>query len=268
MEQNKNETTPKTMVFDLDGTMYRGVKPIEAGIRAINYLHDHNIPYLFLTNNSMRTPEENAQYMLDMGYSHIEPRHFFNSSMASAAYVKKYFPQKNKAWYVGANGLKQALLEEGFEITDQNPDFVFVGLDKNANYQNYSKALDLLLNGAKLIGTNYDRILAKPEGFEVGNGAVVHLLEFASSQESPKIGKPDWPILEAALHKANLKKEDIVLIGDNLETDIALGYNNQVQTVLVQTGVHHEEDISKFQIYPDHVVKSLDDLDFIGISKR
>ncbi len=262
------QNVPKTMVFDLDGTMYRGTMPIEAGIRAINFLHDHNIPYLFLTNNSMRTPQENTDHMLKMGYQHIRPEHFFNSSMASAAYVKKHYPNQNKAWFVGADGLRQALLDEGFEITDDHPDFVFVGLDKQADYATYSKALGLLLNGAKLIGTNYDRILAKPEGFEVGNGAIVHMFEFASSQESPKIGKPDAPILEAALHKANLKKEDVVLIGDNLETDIALGYNNQVQTVLVQTGVHHEEDIPKFQIYPDHVVKSLDDLDFLSISKR
>ena len=77
------------------------------------------------------------------------------------------------------------MTEEGFRITDQDPDFVFVGLNKEATYAEYSKALTFLLQGAKLIGTNQDRILAKPDGFEIGNGSVVAMFEYASNQKSP-----------------------------------------------------------------------------------
>lgn len=258
----------KTMLFDLDGTMYRGPEPIEAGIRAVNFCYEHGIPYLFVTNNSMRTPEENARHMLDMGYHHVLPKHFVNSAMAAAAYGAAIDPAKRKAWYVGQNGILQALQKEGFEITDDHPDYVFIGLDKTADYKTYSKALSMLLDGAMLIGTNHDRILAKPGGFEVGNGSVVALFEYAIGKESPKIGKPALPILETALKKAGIEKEDAVIIGDNLETDVALGYNNQVQTLFVQSGVHTQDDIERLKIYPDQTVRSLDDVDFLRLSGK
>lgn len=229
----------KTVLFDLDGTMYRGPQPIEAGIRAVDFCFEHGIPYLFLTNNSMRTPEENTKHMENMGYHHVQPEHFVNSAMAAAGYAASLDPNKRKAWYIGMNGMKEALLDEGFEITEDQPDYVFIGLDKTADYVKYSKALAFLLNGAKLIGTNHDRILAKPGGFEVGNGSVVALFEYATATPSPRIGKPDRPILDYALKKAGISKDDAVLVGDNLETDVALGYNNKVQTVFVQLSLIH-----------------------------
>ena len=86
------------------------------------------------------------------------------------------------------------------------PDFVFVGLDKLADYRRYSDALSQLLSGAKLIGTNSDRIIATSEGFDVGNGSIVVMLEYASSQQSPRIGKPYAPILDLALEAAAAEK--------------------------------------------------------------
>lgn len=255
----------KTIIFDLDGTMYRGPQPIMEGIEAVRYCQKHDIPYIFMTNNSMRTREENVEHMEKMGYSGIHPEQFYNSAMASAAYARANYPG-NKAWYVGRNGMKQALLDEGFEITDDQPDFVFVGLDKEAGYQTYSKALSMILNGAQLIGTNKDRILAKPGGFEVGNGSVVALFEYAADAKSPDIGKPARPILDLCLNHYGLKPDEVVLIGDNLETDIALGYNNQVETVFVQSGVHHEEDIDRLQVYPDHIVRDLSELDLSNLT--
>lgn len=266
---NTNEASArprrKTMMFDLDGTMYRGTQPIEAGIRVIEFCRAHEIPYLFLTNNSMRTPQENADHMNRMGYTDIRAEDFVNSAMAAARYVK-HLNQGNRAWMIGQDGMKQALLDEGFEITDDHPDFVFIGLDKTADYAKYSKALALLLDGAKLVGTNMDRILAKPGGFEVGNGSVVAMFEYATGQKSPQIAKPYAPILETALAYAGISKEDAVLIGDNLETDIALGYNNGVRTLFVESGVHHREDIERLAVIPDETVASLDEADFLRLS--
>lgn len=265
-KRREGKNKMKTMLFDLDGTMYRGPQPIEAGIRAVNFCAEHHIPYLFLTNNSMRTPEENVKHMTDMGYTNVHAEDFVNSAMAAADYAARLDPNKRKAWMIGQNGMRQALFNEGFEITDDHPDYVFIGLDKTADYATYSKALAMLLDGAMLIGTNHDRILAKPGGFEVGNGAVVTLFEYATGKPSPKIGKPDLPILETALKKAGISKEDAIIIGDNLETDVALGYNNQVQTVFVQSGVHQEKDIERLQIFPNLTVSSLDDVDFLALA--
>ena len=252
----------KTLIFDLDGTMYRGSSIIESARIFLEHCQSKQIPFIFLTNNSMRTRQENADHMLRMGYQNISKDLFYNSAMASCQYVRRHYTG-DKAYYIGQEGMREALLEEGFVITKNDPDFVFVGLDKTADYASYSKALEFLLNGAKLIGTNKDRILAKPEGFELGNGSIVKMFEYAIDAKSPDISKPYTPILDLCLEYFHLKKEDVILIGDNLETDILLGKNAGVKTVFVQTGVHTKDDIQRLHIEPDRVVEELTDcLDF------
>lgn len=255
----------KTLVFDLDGTLYRGKEPIREGIEFVEKCQEQGIPFLFLTNNSMRTPQENVLHMEKMGYKNLRPEQFYNSAMAAAQYAAEQFDER-KAWFIGQNGMKEALEQNGFEITDQKPDFVFVGLDKTAGYTDYSKALAFLLDGARLIGTNKDRILNKPGGFEVGNGSVVALFEYATDRKSPDIAKPSPVMAELFCRHFHLNPEEIVLIGDNLETDIALGANSGIQTLFVESGVHHEPDIERLGIRPDLHAQSLADADPVQLS--
>ena len=88
----------KTLVFDLDGTMYRGTQIIESAHQFLDYCILKKIPFIFLTNNSMRTPQENVKHMEDMGYTNIEPSMFYNSAMAACQYVKKHYGG-NRAYY-------------------------------------------------------------------------------------------------------------------------------------------------------------------------
>lgn len=250
----------KALVFDLDGTMYRGTEVIEGARSFVEKCQEKGVPFYFLTNNSMRTPQENVLHMEKMGYRHLKPEQFYNSAMASAEYVAGR-SDRRKAWMVGQEGMRQALIENGFEITDENPDFVFIGLDKNADYRTYSKALSMLLNGAALVGTNKDRILAKPGGFEVGNGSVVALFEYASNQKSPDISKPAAVMADLFCRHFGLEKEDVILIGDNLETDIALGANAGIRTLMVESGVHRKEDIERLGITPDWVIRDLSEIE-------
>ena len=111
-----------------------------------------------------------------------------------------------------------------------------------------------------MVGTNDDRLLAHGDTFHVGNGSIVRMFEYASGQTSYKIGKPHKAILLEALDYYHLKKEDCIIVGDNLETDIALGVNEDVETVFVTTGVHQIEDIERLQIHPTTIVSRLDEL--------
>lgn len=249
----------KIYLIDLDGTMYRGTKQIEGANAFIEELQKRNETFYFLTNNSKRTRKQNVEHMEKLGFKHIKEEQFFTSAMAATIYAKKHMDGK-RAYYIGEDGLQEALLENGFEITEEKVDLVFVGLDNQATYAKYSKALGYLLQGAKLIGTNSDRILPQPDGFMVGNGSIVHMFEYASGQTSPKIGKPHHVILEEALDYVGCKKEDIVLIGDNLETDILLGVRNDMETVFVTSGVHQVEDIERLNIHPTHIVHDLREL--------
>lgn len=246
----------KTYLIDLDGTMYRGTQIIESAKVFLDKLIAEDIPFIFLTNNAKRTKAQNVEHMEKMGYTGIKEEHFFTSSMAAARYAAKHYAGRH-AQYIGQDGLKEALLDEGFIITKQAVDFVFIGLDTTGNYEKYSEVLGYLINGAKLIGTNNDRLLAQPDGFSMGNGSIVAMFEYAVNQESPKIGKPYLPILEECLEKYHLTKEDVIMVGDNLETDIKLGIDAGVETIFVTTGVHTKEDIKKLEIYPNITVDYL-----------
>lgn len=249
----------KTYLIDLDGTMYRGTQIISGAKEFIDALIEKGERFVFLTNNAKRTKRQNVEHMENMGFKGIKEEHFFTSSMAAARYCASHYKGRN-AYYIGQDGLKEALLESGFRICEEQVDFVFVGLDVSGNYDKYSKALGFLLNGAKLIGTNNDRLLAKPDGFNIGNGSVVAMFEYAIGKESPKIGKPYAPILEEALAYFHLHKEDCILLGDNLETDILLGVNNNVETTFVTSGVHTREDIERLHIYPTNTIDDVREL--------
>lgn len=250
----------KIYVLDLDGTMYRGTQRMDGGLEFLTYLQHTKQPYYFLTNNSKRTRAQNVEHMEQMGYTNIQPDSFFTSAMAAAIYARKHYTQR-KAWMIGEAGLQEALLENGFELVEkEQPDFVFVGLDQNADYQKYAKAVNYLAQGAILIGTNNDRLLAQPNGFAVGNGSIVAMMEYASSQTSPKIGKPYSPILEEALSYIKKSKDEVILVGDNLETDIQLGLNHGVETILVLGGVHSEADCERLNIYPSRIIQNLKEL--------
>lgn len=250
----------KMYLIDLDGTMYRGDTICEGAKEFIDYLIENNKPFLFLTNNARRTGQMNVEQMTKMGFTNIEPKHFFTSSMAAAAYIDKIDPTHKRCAYIGEAGLKEALENKGFQIVDKDVQYVFVGLDIHATYMDYSRALTHLLKGAKLVGTNSDRKIPKDDGFNCGNGSIVAMFEYASGQESAKIGKPYAPILEACLQYCGKSKAECAIIGDNLETDIKLGVDNGVETIFITSGVHTEEDIERLNIKPTKIIHNLMEL--------
>ena len=249
----------KTYIIDLDGTMYSGSKNIDGAREFIDYLQSKNLPYIFLTNNATRTKKQAKEHMLNLGFKNIKEEDFFTSAMATAKFITKNYLGK-KCFMLGESGLEEALKEWNFDIVQENANFVVIGLDRNATYKKYSDALHNILTGAKFIATNPDRLLANNGTFDIGNGAVIDMLEYASGIEAIKIGKPYQIILDILLEEKNLKKEDIILLGDNLETDIKLGYEADVETIMVCSGVHSEKDIARLKVYPSKVVKNLKEL--------
>ncbi|MBQ7889647.1 MAG: HAD-IIA family hydrolase [Erysipelotrichaceae bacterium] len=246
----------KKLLLDLDGTMYHGTRRIESAVQFLNELNQRGIDYLFLTNNAARTQTQAANHMSMMGYEKIEPMQFYTSAMAAVDYAASHYTQR-RAFVIGEEGIREALIQNGFEIVTENADFVFVGLDRNAYYKDYSLAIRQILNGAILIGTNDDRILPSEEGANVGNGSIVHMMEYCTQTQSLKIGKPSSVILEGALKYTGWKKEDVLIVGDNLETDILCGIHSKIQTALVLTGLSHRKDIEKTGIVPDLVAEDL-----------
>lgn len=245
--------------IDLDGTVYRGKERIPAAARFIKRLQEHQREILFVTNNSTRSPKEVAANLRTNHDINVTAANVYTSAMATADYLVQHAGQKRRVYVIGERGLKDALLNKGMQLTDQDPDYVVVGLDRNVTYEQLKIATLCIRAGAVFIGTNGDTNLPSEEGMIPSAGALVELVRYATQQEPIMIGKPQKTIVEMALKASGLKKSEVLMVGDNYQTDVQAGINTGVDTLLVYTGLSKPADIEHVEIKPTYTVKTLDE---------
>jgi 4-nitrophenyl phosphatase len=247
----------KGYLIDLDGTMYRGEEQIEEASRFIEALKEKGIPYLFVTNNSTRKPEQVAEKLNRFNIPTTKEQ-VFTTSNATANYIKE---QKENAsvYMIGEEGLTHALEEVGLKITDDNPDFVVSGLDRDINYEKLAKACLAVRNGATFISTNGDIALPTERGLLPGNGSLTSVISVSTTVKPIFIGKPESIIMEQALKVLGVPKEDTLMVGDYYDTDILAGINTGIDTLLVHTGVTTKDMLSNYEEQPTYSVHSLEE---------
>lgn len=252
----------KGYLIDLDGTIYRGNERIPAAKRFVERLKAANIPFLFLTNNTTRTPETVCAFLADKHDIHVTPDQVYTPSLATASYLlsENDGDVSDKSIYIiGEIGLKKAILSTGIKMNELDPDYVVVGLDYDVTYHKFELATLAIQRGAMFIGTNEDTNLPNERGQVPGAGSVIALVERSTQQEAFYIGKPRRPIMDAALAKMGLAAEDVAMVGDNYNTDIKAGINAGTGTLLVYTGISTKEQVARQEIQPTDQVDSLDD---------
>ena len=247
----------KLYLIDLDGTIYNGEKKIKYAKEFVDYLNENNIDYLFLTNNSTRQPKDVAEHLKKFDIETSE-EHVFTSSDATKIYLegKGY---KN-LYVIGESGLKNTLSSFNQKENEDCVDAVVVGLDRKLSYDKLAIATRAILKGAELIGTNPDTLLPTANGFMPSNGGQVKYLEYATSTPATFIGKPSKIIMESAINLFSYSKDEIVMIGDNYDTDIMAGINGGIDTIHVQTGVTSVEDLETKEHKPTYSIKNLFEL--------
>lgn len=253
--------TYKGYLIDLDGTIYLGDKPIEAGKRFVESLQEQQTPFMFVTNNTTKTPEAVQANLANHFDIHVSKETIYTATLATIDYMKEQ-ALGNKVYVVGETGLKEGIKDAGFELDDEAPDYVVVGLDSEITYEKLVTATLAIQNGAHFIGTNPDKNIPTHRGLLPGAGSLISLLETSTQSEAVIIGKPEGIIMDKALGKLNLTKKDVVMVGDNYETDIKAGINNGIDTLLVLTGFTKKENVKELPIAPTFVIDSLDDWTF------
>ena len=246
-------------MIDLDGTIYRGKEKIPAAKRFIERLQEHDIPFLFVTNNSTQAPIKVVENLANNFDIHVKEENVYTSALATADYIADLNKDKRSVYVIGEVGLKQAILDKGFRFEETNPDYVVVGLDYDVTYHKFELATLAIKRGAKFIGTNADTNLPNERGLVPGAGSVIALVECSTQQKATYIGKPETIIMEKALERLGLPKDEVVRVGDNDMTDIKAGINFGIDTMLVYTGVSTRELVRKQEIAPTIELGSLDE---------
>lgn len=244
-------------LIDLDGTMYRGTERIESAVRFVNRLREKHIPYLFVTNNSARTPAQVADKLRNFGV-HATEELVFTTSQATANYIYEQQPEAS-IFVIGEEGIRTELQKKGFQFANETAQFVVVGLDRSITYEKLATACLAVRNGATFISTNGDIAIPTERGLLPGNGSLTSVIQTSTQIDPIYIGKPEPIIMRQALNVLGTKKERTLMVGDNYNTDILAGIRSGVDTLLVHTGVTTRELLKTYDVQPTYTADSLEE---------
>ncbi|MDR2048067.1 MAG: HAD-IIA family hydrolase [Treponema sp.] len=243
-------------IIDMDGVIYHGNQLLKGALEFVRWMEANHKAFLFLTNSSERSPLELSQKLGRLGIE-VDPEHFYTSALATAGFLATQRPG-GSVYAIGEPGLIQALYDQGFTMNNVNPDYVVVGEGRSYNLEALERAVKLVMAGARLIGTNPDLNGPVEGGIMVpACGALVAPIELATGKKAYFIGKPNPLMMRHGLRRLNAQREDTVIIGDRMDTDIQAGVESEIETVLVLSGVTRPEDIHSFPYGPRHILEGV-----------
>ncbi len=248
----------KGFICDMDGVIYHGNKVLPGVHEFIEWLKRENKEFLFLTNNSGKTPMELKLKLQLMGLD-VDVNNFYTSALATAKFLTTQ-KRNCSAYVIGEPGLVGALYEEGITISDRNADYVVVGEVAGYNYETICTAVRLVNNGAKLIGTNSDVTGPSERGIVPACRALISPIEMATGQQAYFVGKPNPLMMRSALRKLGVHSEDAAMVGDRMDTDIIAGIESGLDTVLVLSGVTDRDDLPSYPYSPRIILNGVGEI--------
>jgi len=245
-------TAIQGLLIDMDGVLYRGRAPIPGAGDFIAFLREQGIPFLLLTNNSSLTPGQYVAKLREMRIE-VDERELLTSAQATARFLAQREPRGARVYMIGREGVRQALTAQGFQLVEEDADYVVVGWDWELTYEQLKHAALLIRAGVHFIATNPDRTFPSEEGIIPGNGAILAALEAATDVHPLVVGKPEPIMFQLALAQLGLSASEVAIIGDRVETDVVGGQRMGLKTLFVLSGVTDREELARSPVQPDMV---------------
>ncbi|RVE59370.1 hypothetical protein OJAV_G00187900 [Oryzias javanicus] len=279
-----------SILFDCDGVIWRGDQPIPGAPQVINLLKRHGKRVFFVTNNSTKTRRMYADKMSTLGFD-VTEQEVFGTAFCCAAFLQTACGLRGqKVFLMGSQAMRQELEAVGIRQTGVGPDHVsggpgdwanvpldpevravVVGFDQDFSYMKLNRALQYLIQKDCLfVGTNRDTRLPLEGGRAVpGTGCLLQAVETAAQRQAQTVGKPSPFMFDCLASQFGVERERCLMVGDRLDTDILLGSNCGLKTLLTLTGVSTLEDVEgheksgceeRRKMVPDFYVESIADL--------
>jgi NagD protein len=246
------------LLIDMDGVVYGGEKLLLGADDFITRLLKLSIPFMFMTNNSQRTPLEVVRKLKKLGIE-VTAKHVYTSAMATAKFLASQEPN-GTVYVLGEGGLLTSLHEYGLTMVDTDPDFVVLGEGRNFTLEMVQRAIDMILAGAKFITTNRDPSPKKKGWNNLGIAATTAMIEEATGIKAFVVGKPGPVMMRSARKALGLETAETTVIGDTMDTDIQGGVQMGYKTILVLSGVSRREELNYYAFKPDLIVDSVNDI--------
>jgi len=251
-------TGKKLFVLDMDGTFYLGDRLLDGSKEFFNKLAETWRKLLFFTNNASKSPEFYIKKLEKMG-CRITRENIMTSGDVTIKFLHENYSGK-KVYLVGTPMLEETFRNAGIQIVDEDPDIVVVSFDLTLTYEKISKACKFIRNGALFISTHMDFNCPTEDGFIPDSGSICALVTASTNVKPRFLGKPFRETIDMILSKTGYTKDQMVVIGDRLYTDIAFGVNNGVTSILVLSGETKMEDVKLSSVKPDYIFDSLKDI--------
>ena len=257
MENLKNK---KLFLLDMDGTIYIDTQLFAGTIDFLKYVKSIGGRYMFVTNNSSKSVDKYIEKLASLGIEATE-EDFLTSTNATIAYLSK--KNYKKIYAFGTESFRTQLENANLSITaslEDDIDCLCMGFDTELTFKKLEDACILLGRGVDYIATNPDWVCPTWYGYVPDCGSVSEMLYNATKRRPLFIGKPQSAMVELAIEKTGYKKEEAIVIGDRLYTDIACGVNAGISSAFVLSGEGTLEDLEKSDVKPEFVFSDIKEM--------
>lgn len=251
----------KLFLLDMDGTIYLGDTLFDGTLPFLNRVRVRGGTYLFITNNSSRSVSAYVDRLIGMGIPAVE-NDFLTSVDALIWYLRGKYDDA-LIYAFGTKTFREQLSQAGFHITDRLEEGVMLlvcGFDTELTFQKLEDACILLGRGVDFIATNPDWVCPTSYGSVPDCGSVCEMLFRATGRRPKFIGKPEPEMALLAMNRYGHSRDETVLIGDRIYTDIACGVNAGIDTAFVLSGEGVPADIEEFHIQPTGTYQNICDI--------
>ena len=258
---NDNIKNKRLFLLDMDGTIYLDNELFEYSLDFLNYVKSIGGKYVFLTNNSSKSINDYISKLKNLSIE-VDTSNFMTSSQATSLHLQQNYRGK-KIYVLGTESFKKELNEDGLNIVDEyseDIDCLLIGFDTELRYSKLSDACRILKNDVYYIATNPDLVCPTSFGFIPDCGSICNMIETATGKMPEYIGKPKPIMVNLAMESNGFTKEQTIVIGDRLYTDIACGLNAGVSAAVVLTGETKVEHLTNTQYKPNYVFKNIGQL--------
>ena len=251
----------KALILDMDGVLWKGDAPIGDLPSIFARIANLGLKVVFATNNGTRSPQQYVERLAGYGVT-IEAWQVVTSSLCVAHLLSQKYPPGTPFFAIGEQGVFEALRAKNFvtlSIDDApNAQAVVMGIDRQISFEKMREATLLVRAGKPFYATNPDKTFPTPRGEIPGAGAWISVITTASEVEPIYAGKPYPYIIELALERLGVPKEQALVVGDRLETDIAAGQAAGCPSALVLSGVSTRNQAEAWRPKMDRIAESLE----------
>ena len=254
----------KLVIFDMDGTIYLGKDLIDGSLETFKKLNEENIEYVFFTNNSSHDLDFYYEKIKNFGIKCDRNKNFYSSTEVAISYLKEQ--GLKRLFVIGNKSLKNKIAKD-FEIVEnysenEKIDGVLAGFSTELVYQELRDAcLFLETRDIPFIATNGDYRCPIENGLYIPDcGGMIEWIRLATNKKARVMGKPDPEVVYTLARMFNVSLDEVVVIGDRIYTDILVGVNANVTSVMVLSGETKMEDLKNYSYRPTYIINSIKEL--------